>query len=220
MDGRASNWVHLVQDRDKWRAIVMAVMNLPVSWHVGNLLTGCGTISVSRNAPRHVDGYWVSFQMSTWVKMRVVMFWVMTLCRPVCRDMLPYTKMHNTSALKQAVLRNILPIYQIARNLKAAYEKLTFLSRCANLCAQIKCRFFLKLFASDLQLPSWGFWKNREGKGLHLRQATCQEIGRPCRGIVHCVGTELNPKLFKIRSRNPDLLTSLRLLILFLPFCA
>ena len=222
MDAIAWNWVHLGQDRDKWRAVVTAVMKLPVSWHVGNLLTWFGSRSASRNAPQHVVGYWVSFEMSTLVKMHVVMFWVMTLCRLVCRDMLPFF-LRYTLLLpwrrKQAALRNILPIYQITRNLNAAYENLTHLCRWPSLCTKIECRF-LKLFARDLQLPKLWFGKNREGKGLHLGQATCQEVGRTCRRSVQYAVPELNPALFRIRSRTPDLLTSIRLLILFLPFCA
>jgi len=185
-------------------------MNLPVSWYVGNWLISCGSISASRNAPQHVVGYWVSFEMSTLVKMHVVLFWAMTLCGLVCRDMLPLL-LRYTLLLpwrrKQAVLRNILPIYQITRNLYAPYKKLTFLSRWASLCTQIKCRF-LKLFVRILRLSKLGFWKNREGRGLHLRQATCQEVGRTCRRSVQCAGTELNPALFRIGSRNPDLLMS------------
>ena len=42
------DWIGLAQDRDRWRTLVSAVMNLRVSWNLGNFLTSCKPVSFSR----------------------------------------------------------------------------------------------------------------------------------------------------------------------------
>jgi hypothetical protein len=42
------DWMHVAQDRNKWRDVVNTVMNLRVPRKAGNFLTSCVTISFSR----------------------------------------------------------------------------------------------------------------------------------------------------------------------------
>jgi hypothetical protein len=42
------DWIGLAQDRDRWRSLVSAVMNLGVPWNAENFLTGCKPVSCSR----------------------------------------------------------------------------------------------------------------------------------------------------------------------------
>jgi len=42
------DWIRLAHDRDRWRTLVSAVMNLRVPWNAGNFLTSCKPVSFSR----------------------------------------------------------------------------------------------------------------------------------------------------------------------------
>jgi len=42
------DWIGLVQNRERWRTFVSAVMNIRVPWNAGNFLTSCKQVSFSR----------------------------------------------------------------------------------------------------------------------------------------------------------------------------
>ena len=47
------DWIGLAQDRDRWRTLVSAVMNVWVRWNAGNFLTSCKPVSFSRRTLHH-----------------------------------------------------------------------------------------------------------------------------------------------------------------------
>ena len=47
------DWIGLAQDRDGWRTLVSAVMNLRIPWNAGNFLTSCKQVTFSRRTLLH-----------------------------------------------------------------------------------------------------------------------------------------------------------------------
>ena len=55
------DWIGLARDRDRWRTLVSAVMNLRVPRNAGNFLTSCRPVSFSRRTLHHGVSKYVGY---------------------------------------------------------------------------------------------------------------------------------------------------------------
>jgi hypothetical protein len=56
------DWIGLAQDRDRWRTLLSAVMNLRVPWNAWNFLTSCKPVSCSRRTLHHGVSKYLIYQ--------------------------------------------------------------------------------------------------------------------------------------------------------------
>jgi len=55
------DWIGMAKDRDRWRKLVSAVMNLRVPWNAGNSLTSCKPVSFLRKTLRHGVSKYINY---------------------------------------------------------------------------------------------------------------------------------------------------------------
>ena len=140
------NWIRLAQDKDGWRTLVSAVMNLRVPWNAGNFLTSCKPVSFSRRTLRHgvsmeYGGIWLtviyrryfslktllntdilkdvsSHSLQKWTYKFLFLYERSTWWRPVCFRPKHVVNVRMTATVINGPVRdNFVCIYSTAHNL-------------------------------------------------------------------------------------------------------
>ena len=68
------DWIGLAQDRDRWRTLASAVMNLRVPWNVRNFLTSCKPVSFSRRTLHHAVSMYFAL-MIFFLRLNLIKVW-------------------------------------------------------------------------------------------------------------------------------------------------
>ena len=123
------DWIGLAQDRDRWRTLLSAVMNLGVPRNAGNFLTSCKPVSCSRRTVHRGVSIIKLFCRAILRKYCVVAVYgicnrcelclsVLLLCRPGAYRADTTTKMHVTN-VKITQLSNLhLKLRNVLTSLK------------------------------------------------------------------------------------------------------